>query len=142
MDGEHCLAFLNIRTAAVEPDRRVARRYRVDCPARMVMSGGDRDGRLSDLSEHGARLETGQPPAVGTTGFLRWNGEEHYCWVIWSSEGRCGLRFERPIAQAVVEATCSHIKVTLKPVAALDRIPLGQRRGRPLPDSENQSVGD
>lgn len=132
------MAFLNIRTAAVQPDRRVARRYLVDCPARMVMSGGDRDGRLSDLSEHGARLEAEQPPLVGTTGFLRWNGEEHYCKVIWSGEGRCGLRFERPIAQAVVEATCSHMEVTLKPVAALGRIPLGQRRGRPFADTENR----
>lgn len=62
------------------------------------------------------------------TGFLRWEGEEHYCKVIWSAEGRCGLRFERPIATGVVEKTCSRIEVTLKPVAAVGRIPLGRRR--------------
>lgn len=124
------MAFLNIHTAAVLPDRRVARRYLVDCPARMVMSGGERDGRLSDLSEHGARLDTLQPPPAGTTGFLRWGSEEHYCKVIWANDGCCGLQFERPIARAIVEATCSHVEVSLKPVAALGRIPIGQKRSR------------
>jgi hypothetical protein len=122
------LAFFNVKTAEVQPDRRVARRYVVDCPARLKMSGGDRNGRLTDLSEHGARLETAPPPAPGTTGFLRWEGEELYCTVIWSAEGRCGLRFERPIALALVETTCSHVEVSLRPVAAVARIPLGQRR--------------
>ena len=124
------MAFLNIHNAAVQPDRRVARRYLVDCAARMVMSGGEREGRLSDLSENGARLDTGLPPPPGTTGFLRWGNEEHYCQVIWSNEGRCGLQFERPIATSVVEATCSHVEVSLKPVAALGRIPLGEKRSR------------
>lgn len=122
------MAFFNVKTAEVQPDRRVARRYVVDCPARLSMAGGDREGRLSDLSEHGARLETAVPPAPGTTGFLRWDGEDHYCKVIWSTESRCGLQFERPITTQLVETTCSHVEVTLKPVAAVARIPLGQRR--------------
>lgn len=125
---EHRLAFFNVKTAEVQPDRRVARRYVVDCPARLVMSGGDRDGRLTDLSEHGARLETASPPPAGTTGFLRWEGEEHYCAVVWTGEGRCGIKFERPIAHGLVETTCSHVEVTLRPVATVGRIPLGQRR--------------
>lgn len=125
---EHRLAFFNVRTAEVQPDRRVARRYVVDCPARLTMSGGDRDGRLTDLSEHGARFETASPPVAGTTGFLRWEGEEHYCTVIWTAEGRCGLKFDRAIRTGLVEKTCSHVEVTLKPVAAVGRIPLGQRR--------------
>lgn len=122
------MAFINVRTAEVQPDRRLARRYIVDCPARLTMAGGDRDGRLTDLSEHGARLATEAPPAAGATGFLRWEGEEHYCKVIWTANGRCGLQFERPIQTGLVEKTCSHVEVTLRPVAALGRIPLGQRR--------------
>lgn len=122
------MAFFNVKTAEVQPDRRVARRYVVDCAARLIMSGGDRDGRLTDLSEHGARFEPLAPPVAGTTGFLRWEGQEHYCTVIWTAEGRCGLKFDRPIALALVEKTCSHIEVTLRPVAAVGRIPLGQRR--------------
>ena len=126
------MAFLNIHTAAVQPDRRIARRYLVDCPARLALAGGERGGQLSDLSEHGARLDTNQPPPPGTTGFLRWNGEEHYCKVIWSNERCCGLQFERPIALALVEATCTHVEIALKPVAALGRIPLGQKRSQRL----------
>ncbi len=129
------MAFFNVRTAEIQPDRRVARRYIVDCPARFIMSGGDRDGRLTDLSEHGARLETSLPPGVGTAGFLRWEGQEHYCKVVWSAEERCGLQFEQPIQTGLVEQTCSHVEVALKPVAAVARIPLGQRRsGRVVAD--------
>lgn len=126
------MAFFNINTAALQSDRRVARRYLVDCPARLAMAGGERGGRLSDLSELGARLDTEQPPPAGATGFLRWNGEEHYCKVIWSNESRCGLQFERPITLRLVEATCSHVEVSLKPIAALGRIPLGQKRSQRL----------
>jgi hypothetical protein len=122
------LAFFNVRTAEVQSDRRVARRYVVDCPARLAMAGGDREGRLSDLSEHGARFETAAAPAVGANGFLCWEGEDHYCTVIWSAEGRCGLRFDRPIALGLVEQTCSQVQVMLRPIAAVGRIPLGQRR--------------
>lgn len=123
------MAFFNVKTAEVQPDRRIARRFIVECPARLTLSGGVRDGRLSDLSEHGARFEAPNPPTIGMTGFLRWEGEEHYCKVIWSTDGRCGLQFERPIATGLVEKTCSHVEVTLKPVAAVGRIPLGRRRG-------------
>ena len=130
--GSALLAFFNVRTAEVQADRRVARRYVVDCPARLKLSGGDRDGRLTDLSEHGAKLETSFPPSPGTCGFLRWEGEEHYCKVIWTGENRCGLQFERPIQTGLVEKTCSHVEVTLKPIAAVARIPLGRRRLGPL----------
>lgn len=122
------MAFFNVRTAEVQPDRRVARRYVVDCPARFTMAGGERAGKLTDLSEHGARFETPAPPVTGTTGFLRWNDEDHYCQVIWSSDGLCGLHFDRPLGLAVVEATCSRVEVSLRSVAAVGRIPLGQRR--------------
>lgn len=100
------------------------------------MAGGDREGRITDLSENGARFESSQPPAPGTSGFLGWQGEEHYCTVIWSIEGRCGLKFDRPIALALVERTCSHVEVTLRPVAAVARIPLGRRRSGRLADGD------
>jgi len=130
------LAFFNVKTAEVQPDRRVARRFIVDCPARLVLSGGNRDGRLTDLSEHGARFESAHPPAVGTAGFLRWEGEEHYGKVIWVADGRCGIQFERPITTGLVEKTCSHVEVSLKTVAAVGRIPLGQRRSSRVATSE------
>ncbi len=124
------MAFFNVRSADVQSDRRVARRHVVDCPGRFAMAGGIRQGRLVDLSEHGAKFETAVAPVQGTTGFLQWNGEDHYCSVIWSNGNRCGLQFERPISGAVVEKTCSHVEVTLKTVAAVGRIQMGQRRER------------
>lgn len=126
------MAFLNARNPQEQRDRRVTRRYVIDCAARLTMARGDRAGRLVDLSELGARLETEYPPPPGTTGFLRWGGEDHYCRVMWASDGRCGLQFDRPIAMAVVEATCSRVEVEMRPIAAVGRIPLGQRRGGPV----------
>lgn len=124
------MAFFNAKAVETQTERRVARRQVVDCPARFDMAGGGRDGRLVDLSEHGARFDTTVPPVQGSTGFLRWNGEDHYCTVIWTAGSCCGLQFERPIAAEVVDATCSHVEVALKPVAAVGRIQMGQRRGR------------
>lgn len=124
------MAFFNIKTAEVQSDRRVARRFVVDCAARLTLSGGNRDGRLTDLSEHGARFETAQPPPIGMAGFLKWDGEEHYCKVIWCKDGRCGLHFERPLPPGLVEKACSRVEVSLKTVAAVGRIPLGRRRGQ------------
>lgn len=123
------MAFFNVRRADIEPDRRVARRQVVDCPGSFAMAGGVRLGRLVDLSEHGAKFETATAPSRATTGFLQWNGEDHYCTVIWSNANRCGFQFERAISTSVVNRTCSHIEVTLKTVAAVDRIQMGQRRG-------------
>lgn len=122
------MAFFNVKTAKVQPDRRVARRYIVDSPARFSTASGERGGRLTDLSEHGARFESTAPPIAGTTGFLKWDAQDHYCTVVWVTANNCGIRFERPIAIAIVEASCRHIEITMKPVAAVSRIPLGQRR--------------
>lgn len=124
------MAFFNVRSADVQSDRRVARRHVVDCSARFAMAGGIREGTLVDLSEHGAKFQSAVVPVPGTTGFLQWNGEDQYCTVIWSNGNRCGLQFERPIPAQVVAKTCSHVEVTLKTVAAVGRIQMGQRRGR------------
>lgn len=108
----------------------------------MMMAGGERDGRLTDLSENGARFETDHSPAAGTTGFLHWGSEEHYCKVIWSGEGRCGLQFDRCITLAVVEASSSRVEVSLKPIAALGRIPLGQKRSRVWSEAASETEAD
>lgn len=127
------MAFFKVRTADVQADRRVTRRFVVECPARLSLAGGDREGRISDLSEHGARLETATPPMPGTTGFLQFNGQDHYCKVVWTVGSSCGLQFERPISVGVVEATCSHVEISLKSVATVRRIPLGRRRNGLVP---------
>jgi len=51
------LAFFNVKIAEIQPDRRVARRYVVDCAARLVMPGGDRDHGFPALGGPGALLQ-------------------------------------------------------------------------------------
>lgn len=118
------------KQVVTQPERRAVRRYSVDCAAKLKMLGGDRDGRLSDLSETGARLETRSPPAEGASGLLAWGDQEHFCKVIWANDGSCGLLFERPISLAVVERSVGGFDVQAGPVANFGNIPIGQKRSR------------
>ena len=94
------------------------------------MLGGDCEGRLSDLSEAGARLETAKPPAEGVSGLLSWGNQEHFCKVIWANDASCGVRFEKPIPFAVVERSGEVVEVQTGPIAQFGNIPLGQKRSR------------
>lgn len=96
------------------------------------MLGGDKQGRLSDLSEAGARFDTAQPPGKGVSGLLEWNGHEYFAKVVWSNETGCGVIFERSIPLAVIEETVGAALTDMPqgPVANFGNIPLGQKRGR------------
>ena len=119
------------KNQVVQPkERRTSARYSVDCAATLKMLGGDRKGRLSDLSEAGARLETADPPTEGVSGLLSWNGHEHFGKIVWANEKSCGIVFERPIPLAVVEETIETVEAPTGPVANFGNIPLGQRRSR------------
>lgn len=111
-------------------ERRTVQRYTVDCPARLKMPGGDRDGRLSDLSEAGARFDTPNPPQQGVSGLLAWGDHEFFGKIVWSNETGCGLVFERPIPMAVVEQTCDVVQVESGPVANFGNIPVAARGRR------------
>lgn len=127
---EFQLALFQKKQVASESERRAVKRYSVDCPARLKMLGGDREGRLSDLSERGARLETRSPPNEGVSGLLAWGGQEHFCKVIWANDGSCGLLFEQPIPLSVVEQSVEALEVQTGPVANFGNIPIGQKRSR------------
>ena len=116
--------------AVAQKERRAAPRFAVDCAATLKMLGGDREGRLSDLSEDGARLETSNPPTEGVSGLLFWNGHEHFGKIVWANDKSCGIVFERPIPLAVVEDTVETVEVQTGPVANFGKIPLGQKRSR------------
>ena len=124
------MALFRRNAAVAQPERRAARRYAVDCPARLKMLGGDRLGRLSDLSEAGARLDTPNPPVEGVSGLLEWGGHEHFCKVVWVNDNSCGLVFERPIPLAIVEQASQTVDAPSGPVANFGKIPLGQKRSR------------
>lgn len=111
-------------------ERRSVRRWIVDCEARLRMAGGERAGRLTDLSESGAQFETESPPPVGASGMFGWGEHEVFCKVAWSKPASCGLAFERAIAPWIVEATAHGVEESSTPVANFGRIPLGEKRSR------------
>ena len=111
-------------------ERRSVQRYTVDCAAKLKMLGGDREGRLSDLSEAGARFDTPRPPQEGVSGLLAWGDHEYFGKVVWANENSCGLIFERPIPLSVVEQTCEVVEVQSGPVANFGNIPVATRGRR------------
>ena len=113
-----------------QEERRTVQRYTVDCPAQLKMLGGNRDGRLSDLSEAGARFETSNPPQEGVSGLLAWGDHEFFGKIVWANENSCGIVFERPIPLSVVEQTCEVIEVQSGPVANFGNIPVASRGRR------------
>ncbi|WP_120078455.1 PilZ domain-containing protein [Aurantiacibacter odishensis] len=85
------------------PERRSGPRTRVDCLATMLMPTGNRSGRLFDISTTGARLTTQDPPPKGVSAILDWSLHEAYCHVIWTKPGMCGVEFDRPLPQRVLD---------------------------------------
>ncbi|WP_345725624.1 PilZ domain-containing protein [Qipengyuania proteolytica] len=118
------------RQVAQQSDRRIARRYAVDCAARLQLLGGEREGRLRDLSVDGAQLEAVDPPMEGVSGLLTWADQEHFCKVVWVKGSCCGLVFERSIPPSIVERTVEPVEIESGPVANFSNIPLGQKRSR------------
>ncbi|EDL50601.1 PilZ domain-containing protein [Erythrobacter sp. SD-21] len=113
-----------------QEERRTVQRYTVDCPAQLKMLGGNRDGRLSDLSEAGARFETANPPQEGVSGLIAWGDHEFFGKIVWTNENSCGLVFERRIPLSVVEASCEVVEVQSGPVANFGNIPVATRGRR------------
>lgn len=111
-------------------ERRSVQRYTVDCPAKLKMLGGDREGRLSDLSEAGARFDTANPPQEGVSGLLSWGDYEFFGKVVWANQNSCGIVFERPLSLNVVEQTCEIVEVQSGPVANFGNIPVAARGRR------------
>ncbi|RIV88977.1 PilZ domain-containing protein [Aurantiacibacter zhengii] len=85
------------------PERRSGPRVRVDCLATLLMPSGNRFGRVFDISTNGARVVTQDPPAKGVSAILDWNLHEAYCHVIWTKPGMCGVEFDKPVPQRVID---------------------------------------
>ena len=124
------MALFQKLSTVVQDERRMVQRYSVNCEARLKMLGGDREGRLSDLSEAGARFDTLNPPQEGVSGLLQWGEHEFFGKVVWANENSCGVIFERPIPMSVVAATCELVEVASGPVANLGNIPVAKRGRR------------
>lgn len=114
-------------------DRRASARLSTRIPARLRLASGDRSGELLDISQSGTRMALAQLPPEGAPALLEWAGHEAFCQVMWVANGMCGLRFDRPIARALVlEANGQDTApASAAPVASHNNIPMGQKRARP-----------
>ena len=115
-------------------ERRGGPRTRVDCLATMLMPSGNRTGRLFDISTTGARIVIDEPPPKGVSAILDWTTHDVYCLVIWTKPGMCGVEFDRPLPQGVIDALVNEAgagaETTARP--ALPEQDRSQRPGAPL----------
>ena len=85
-------------------------------PARCrLMSGLQDNVVVSDLSTHGCCITTRTLTlCAGTRVMLKLDGLESIsCTVRWAENGHCGLQFERPIYEPVVEHLCRlHVRMS------------------------------
>ncbi len=123
------MSFLEARQQSVRADQRRAGRFAVEIPATFRTASGERQCRLANISDNGAKLETASPPAKGVSGMLMLGEQEVYCTVIWSNETACGIEFERNIGEAaLVEIAGEQVQRT-GPVANACNIQMGRKRG-------------
>ncbi len=124
------MSFLETRQQAAQTDQRRSGRFAVQIPAIFRTISGDRECRMANISDNGAKLETASPPAQGVSGMLILGEQEVYCTVIWSNDGACGIEFERNIGEdALVEIAGEQVR-NAGPVANAGNIQMGRKRGR------------
>jgi hypothetical protein len=80
--------------------RRRAFRAEIDLPATADTVAGPRRVYLHDLSCTGAMLEGPGLPPVGSDLVIKCAGTAVFGIVVWGRNGRCGVRFDRPIDAA------------------------------------------
>lgn len=123
------MSFLEARRRAAQLERRRAARFNVDLPAILRTITGDRECRMANISEGGAKLETPAPPREGVSGWLIVGARETYCKVIWANDNAFGVEFERAInGETLTEIAGAQVGQTV-PVANAGNIQMGRRRG-------------
>ena len=84
--------------------RRRAPRLRLAIDARLITTHGEYLVRLDNLSATGAHISRPKQDEF-TACVLKWLGFEAWGQMVWMRGGYCGVRFERPLPDAWVEAT-------------------------------------
>lgn len=116
------------RITAANIERRQTMRISFDCPARFRTISGDREARLANLSEQGAKILIDSPPRDGMSGWLIFAGHELFCTVVWANSDACGVAFERPLSQQAFVLLAGLEAAASGPVARTGNIPLGRKR--------------
>ena len=129
------MSFLEARRRAAQVERRRSARLTIDIPVTFRTISGDRECRMANISDSGAKLETEAPPRTGVSGWLVMGTQEIYCSVIWANDNACGVEFERSIAQDTLIAITGNQVQQNAPVANAGNIQMGRRRGGRLVSS-------
>lgn len=113
-------------------DRRDHARAGVSREVTVQLPAGWRSGYLLDLSRSGAQLEIAPQPAVGSPVMVRWDGHEAFGEIVWARGETCGVRFDKLLAEDIVDITAAKPRVKDGPTASVRNIPLGARRSSRL----------
>ena len=103
-----------------------AQRAPVSMEASIVTMNAYQFAELADISQSGAKLRGSPLPPKGCTGLLRAGALEVLCRVVWVKGDQCGIRFEEPVAPAVLrqiqlEGALPSEKIALQPIDNGDR---------------------
>jgi PilZ domain-containing protein len=78
-----------------EDEHRIASRHRVLKGGRILFGGGSIDCTLRNISETGAALDVASPLGIPTEFMLATDGDHRRCRVVWRTERRLGITFEK-----------------------------------------------
>lgn len=127
------MSLFGARKQVLQDDRRRNARFTVDCPATVQTVGGQHSGRITNISEDGARLEMETVPAKGIACLLNFADVEAFCRIVWTSTHCCGVEFDRPLRHSAIaglfQVDCSNNA----PIARTDNIRAGRRRSGLVP---------
>lgn len=132
------MSLYEARIQAAQRERRRTARFTIDIPASFRTVSGDRQCRMANISDNGAKLDTDNPPREGITGWLLFGELEIFCKVIWTNDSSCGVEFERAITERTLIDIAGEQAQPRGPVASTGNIQMGRKRGRRLVSSEPQ----
>lgn len=122
------MSFLETRRKAAAAERRRSVRFAIEIPVILRTVVGDRNCRMENISDKGAKLETDTPPKEGMNCWLVLGEEEIYCRVVWANETSCGVEFERAISENRLIAMLGKPSTNNSPVAKAGNIKMGRKR--------------
>jgi hypothetical protein len=79
--------------------RRASKRARVLLSATVATADGELAGRLRDISRTGAVIEAAFAPPIGTVVLFRSGSIDVEAEILWSRDGRFGIRFAEPLSE-------------------------------------------
>ena len=107
-------------------ERREFSRSPLSAPVAVHIPSGVRLGMIVDLSRSGIGIQMDAPPPAGSPALVEWHDQEAMGQVAWARGTVCGIRFDRPLSERIVEEAV--VDARKGPVALVGNIPTGTRR--------------